>query len=289
MHNSIFPSDDTRSATESKLVRYESGAYVGADKMKAPYGMLTQRGVEQLARVGIKLRQRYGSFLSGDIVNGHDTDINVNISSIYARSTNYCRTHMSLRSLLYGLLGHAEFDSTLGTLKSTVSNTGYHQIEEATNSKVTIFSRSRVIETMFPRSCPLLTHHTRQSYKHENMKSSISGYEDFTKLVQTVLGIHESDYWFYKNTSSNSITSTSPELESHSKGTNHRWEWADIKEVLTCHLEHKSQMCPSGLDLDAAVTKSTEIASKIWHDKYSVRIVTYHVSIKSILRTSVLN
>lgn len=275
LHSSIFPDKDQGRFTQPNIVRHESDAYVGADKDKAPYGMLTKRGVEQLARVGNKLRQRYGTFLSGGkSENIHGANISMNISSIFARSTNYCRTHMSLRSLLLGLLRHVEFDPSDGSLIMPMTKMD-HLKKETTNSKVTIISRSRDLETMFPRSCPILTHHTRHLYQHDNLKSSISDYDEFKTIVESVFGIRESGYWFYKYIATDSIASKPRKMNDLTLTDvgSKRWEWADIKEVLTCHLEHNSMMCPSELNLEATVTKSTEIASKIWHDKYSVDII----------------
>ena len=73
--------------------------YSGWERANYPYGMLTEQGVQEMRAVGTELRKRYvgslftesGGKLSGD--------------SVYARTTNFCRTKQSLRALLAGLQG----------------------------------------------------------------------------------------------------------------------------------------------------------------------------------------
>lgn len=68
--------------------------YQGRDVGDHPYGQLTDIGALQLISLGSRLRNAYvGTFLPEIITDEH----------IYTRSTNYCRTMNSLRSLLIGL------------------------------------------------------------------------------------------------------------------------------------------------------------------------------------------
>ena len=105
--------------------------YTGWDKEKSPYGMLTDLGANQLKNIGSELRRRYvGTLLP---INAADDAS----SWLYCRSTNFCRTMQSLRSLLSGLL---DMDNT-----SFITTTPSNQ-----QQLPTIVSRPKHKETMFP-------------------------------------------------------------------------------------------------------------------------------------------
>jgi hypothetical protein len=67
--------------------------YTGRDIDEAPYGQLTNIGVDQLFKLGADLRVTYVDKLSFLPQNLHK-DV------LYTRSTNVCRTMNSLRSFL---------------------------------------------------------------------------------------------------------------------------------------------------------------------------------------------
>lgn len=103
--------------------------YTGWDKEKSPYGMLTDLGAKQLKNIGTELRRRYvGTLLPTNAAEDAS-------SWLYCRSTNFCRTMQSLRSLLSGLL---DIDST-----SYVTTTSNQHLP-------VIISRPKHKETMFP-------------------------------------------------------------------------------------------------------------------------------------------
>ncbi|RYY84943.1 histidine-type phosphatase [archaeon] len=94
--NSLMPRDITKrrmslhaNPSQDKL---DSLLYTGHDQTHIPYGQLTEIGAEQLFNLGTKLKTRY---------QGH---LDLTMQSMHLRSTNYCRTLQSLRSLLAGFL-----------------------------------------------------------------------------------------------------------------------------------------------------------------------------------------
>lgn len=75
-------------------------------------GMLTELGSSQLATIGRNFHQRYYDLLN----------ISNPSRQIYSRSTNMCRTLLSLRSFLSGfLLSNSEFMTELSLLPKLVS------------------------------------------------------------------------------------------------------------------------------------------------------------------------
>jgi hypothetical protein len=74
----------------------KDAVFTGWDQKNIPYGQLTELGANQLINIGKELRRRY----VGTLINEeHDVS-----SLIYCRSTHFCRTMQSLRSLLSGFL-----------------------------------------------------------------------------------------------------------------------------------------------------------------------------------------
>jgi hypothetical protein len=71
--------------------------FTGWDAKNIPYGQLTELGSNQLVAVGTELRSRY----IGTLLPENNSDLS---SIMYCRSTNFCRTVQSLRSLLSGLI-----------------------------------------------------------------------------------------------------------------------------------------------------------------------------------------
>ena len=110
--------------------------YTGWDKDKIPYGMLTDVGAKQLRNIGTELRRRYvGTLLPANVEDAS--------SWLYCRSTNFCRTMQSLRSLLSGLL---DIEST-----TSVTTTAMGETAIMSNKRLPIIvSRPKHKETMFP-------------------------------------------------------------------------------------------------------------------------------------------
>ena len=109
--------------------------YTGWDKDKTPYGMLTDVGAKQLRNIGTELRRRY----VGTLLPTNAEDVS---SWLYCRSTSFCRTMQSLRSLLSGLL---DTEST-----SFVTTTAMGEMSMSNKRLPTIVSRPKHKETMFP-------------------------------------------------------------------------------------------------------------------------------------------
>lgn len=85
--------------------------YSGWDSIYFPYGQLTERGIHQLRHIGRKFWNRYSNFILYDqhyIPKAQKDSMDVksqflsNRESLYFRSTNMCRTLLSLRAFLNG-------------------------------------------------------------------------------------------------------------------------------------------------------------------------------------------
>jgi hypothetical protein len=77
--------------------------YSGWERANYPYGMLTEKGFQEMRAVGSELRRRY----SGPLF----PESGIKGGSVYARATNFCRTKQSLRSLLVVSLPNASLSS----------------------------------------------------------------------------------------------------------------------------------------------------------------------------------
>lgn len=150
----------------------ERSSYFGQDRKEFPYGMLTEKGVSQLITVGKVLNKRYvGSFLPNDI-----DEIN---KYVYCRSTNYCRTILSLQSLLHGFYG-----------KSAINN----------NHILPTFEiRLKKYENLYPQSyqCKYLIERRifLLNNLHLNLTKSISDYEIFNLKIKNLFGYADRVDW----------------------------------------------------------------------------------------------
>jgi hypothetical protein len=233
--------------------------YAGQDIGKFPFGMLTGRGARQLASVGRMLSQRYGKLLLKEANSSQ-----IDSSTLYVRSSNYCRTQLSVRSLLLGLFGRADEESSSPNLSHS-------------DSAVTIVTRPRSRETMFPaedHTCSALRTHTARVVKATTLMSAISEYESVKGTMEQLLATTSK---FQVSQTVFPVDNLGCELEVNTSATQtctaevseDRFGWPDIKEVLTCHHVHESGFLPVSVD-DAYVSKCTEIASHVWFEKYSV-------------------
>ena len=94
-------------ASNSSFDNLRKRLYSGWDIVHFPYGQLTERGSHQLKHVGRKFWRRYHDFLLDD----HSLS---SIDTMYCRSTNICRTLLSLRSFLTGFF-YKDGSSSLGS------------------------------------------------------------------------------------------------------------------------------------------------------------------------------
>jgi hypothetical protein len=198
----------------------EDDLYAGWDFINRPYGMLTDIGSQQLMSVGASLRTRYKNLLN-----------NTNYaSSIYCRSTNMCRTLLSLRSILNGLLlDNPDFD-----------------VPTSFKSVPVIISRPKVFETLYPQAdglCMALNARSDYLFGNHFLSTNIPGYEDFEKKISHIIGYEGETV-----------------------------DWLVVREVLTCHLEHKIPLPPGIVESD--IDKAAYISSYMWGALFNVHITS---------------
>lgn len=236
---------------------------IGHDVGSHPFGMLTNRGVNQLVNVGSLLRQRYQLLLQN------------NGTSLYVRTTNYCRTQLSVRSLLLGLLDK--------------HNTNTVPSDE---DRITVFTRPRAKETLVhpvDGACHMWEHRSLTVAEEHTLPTTLTWYDGFKGNMEQILAgkaVFDSKAVFQfptqthscshvaenqNNNSNQSCVASSP-----SSAPPLTLEWPDVKEVITCHFEHNSGLLPEQITADT-VTKSTEIASHVWREKYSVGFILLHL------------
>ena len=199
--------------------------YVGWDSIYAPYGMLTQIGVQQLQNLGASLRTRYFDLL----IQHNETKEHPSFSSsIYCRSTNMCRTILSLRSFLTGFL---QTDLTQGNKSPT-----HHP------RKPVIVRRHKLTETLYPQAdgpCHGISQRREHLFSDNFVQSKIlSDYESFEKKIKTILGFE-----------------------------NQPVNWLVVKEVLTCHTVHGIPL-PEGItdeDIDKATVIAATMWGRLYN------------------------
>ena len=152
-----------------------SAIFTGWDEKNIPYGQLTELGANQLMNIGKELRRRYvGTLLPGE---------NLDASSLlYCRSTHFCRTIQSLRSLLSGLL---DVD-------------GEHYPHGSSDLLPTILSRAKSEETMFPGAdgpCSAMSDRRTEIFSNNLMESSIPDYLQLEQKMRDVLGYTDRVSW----------------------------------------------------------------------------------------------
>ena len=93
--------------TNLSFIDLKKELYTGWDSIHYPYGQLTERGMKQLKQIGHKFWLRYSNFI---LYENHHSSVSDSAASkfltsqesLYFRSTNMCRTLLSLRSFLNG-------------------------------------------------------------------------------------------------------------------------------------------------------------------------------------------
>ena len=152
-----------------------SSVFTGWDEKNIPYGQLTELGARQLINIGKEIRRRYIATLF------HAEPLDAS-SLLYCRSTNFCRTIQSLRSLLSGLL--------------TVNDVDYpHKSPELLP---TILSRPKDEETMFPGAdgpCAAMSDRRTEIFANDLMEKSIPAYSELEQKMKDVLGYTERVSW----------------------------------------------------------------------------------------------
>eukprot|EP01041_Mallomonas_annulata_P011897 gene11897-24927_t len=144
--------------------------YDGWDVKKYPYGMLTEEGAQQLIRIGQELRARYlGTFLPTDFTNDH----------LYLRSTKFCRTRQSLRSILVGL--HGIDDNNCSPINPSE-----------------IYSRPKHEETMYPQAdgpCPAMGARRTELFSDDFIAKNWPGFQEMEGRFKKLLNYSEPINW----------------------------------------------------------------------------------------------
>lgn len=224
--------------TEVSLDILRKRLYTGWDYNHIPYGHLTELGSQQLRDIGTVLNQRYvGTFLPSKPVRAVDY--------MYCRSTNLCRTMLSLRSFLSGfLLGNASDSSLL------------------TNSKLPlIFSRLKNQETMYPHAdgpCQGMT--DRRLFlihnKYNNATDLPAYASDLELKLIGALGLKEPLTWLM---------------------------WLNIMDIMICYETHRVAL-PIGLTHDD-VTNTVNFVSWVWGSLYKVILLCLHMRLRCRILT----
>ena len=154
----------------------KSAVYSGWDVKNIPYGQLTELGASQLTDIGKELRRRYvGTLLP-------DTSLDAS-TLLYCRSTHFCRTIQSLRSLLSGLLD--------------VDGTQYPH--GSSHLLPIILSRAKSEETMFPGAdgpnSAMVDRRTEIFSNNLMERSSIPDYLQLEQKMKDVLGYTDRVSW----------------------------------------------------------------------------------------------
>lgn len=174
--------------------------YTGWDYNHIPYGQLTEHGAQQLLELGRNLNKRYvGNFLSNYGSKASD--------SLYCRSTNICRTMLSLRSFLKGLLQHNYDNLSWGDIRVP-----------------TIFSRMKSQETMYPHAdgpCLGMTERRLMliNGNYNNASSMPPFVNQLENKLKRILGLNEPFTWLL---------------------------WLDMMEIMICYETHNVPL-PEGI------------------------------------------
>ena len=210
-------------ASDTTLELLRKRLYTGWDFNHVPYGHLTEHGAQQLREVGHELHRRYmGNFLPKRISKAVD--------HLYCRSTNLCRTMLSLRSLLNGfLVGDQDASTILSGVKLP-----------------TIFSRLKQQETMYPHAdgpCLGMTERRLSLINNQyNNASNVPAYANaLEERLKRVLGIQEPLTWLM---------------------------WLNIMDIMICYKTHNVAL-PRGVS-DDDVRLTIEFVSWVWGSLYKV-------------------
>ena len=153
----------------------KSAVFTGWDEKNIPYGQLTELGANQLMNIGKELRRRY----VGTLLPDRSLDAS---TMLYCRSTHFCRTIQSLRSLLSGLL---ETDDREFAGRSLLS-------------QPIILSRAKCDETMVPGAdgpCPAMSVRRTELFADNLMERSIPDYIQLEQKMRDVLGYTDRVSW----------------------------------------------------------------------------------------------
>lgn len=256
-------------ASNSSFDSLRKRLYSGWDIIHFPYGQLTERGSHQLKHVGRKFWRRYHDFLLDD----HSLS---SIDTMYCRSTNICRTLLSLRSFLTGFfykdgsssLGSRPHSYRPGFSRNKNNNLQKHSASmDMSNTKVkdekfmkdtmdllqisgwnitklpVIIARPKSFETMYPGSCDYLA--KRRAMLIENGYNNASYipkyFDSLEDRLHKVLSIARPFNWL---------------------------TWLNVMEILTVMDIHNVSL-PVGLNR-TDMTLTTELVSWMWGALYKV-------------------
>jgi hypothetical protein len=239
--SSAFPIVSSSVTLESLRKRL----YAGWDYSNIPYGQLTEHGAQQLIDVGHDLRSRYNDFLKeGNHSYGMET-------KIFCRTTNLCRTILSLRSLLTGLQG---YNTSVVRQQPFWNRNSYINILDpflkfTTKSKIKvpyIFARNKNSETMYPSadgSCSALNKHRINLIlnNYNNGENIPPFHKELEEKLKMILGIKENFRWLM---------------------------WLNIMEIVTCYKAHNVTL-PKGID-DHTINQIIEFVTWVWGSLYKV-------------------
>lgn len=222
---SILPTEETHEKLKSCVAfgGCDQGLYVGSDYNEHPHGMLTERGVQQLYEIGKSFRQRYcGSLLS--------TQKQQILRHLYPRSTDYCRTILSVRSLMMGLLEESGNDEREGTDRDSLT------------SVTTIHTRDRRWETLYPQAdgrCAALSNRKLSVIQPAFLAGVFPDYYEFEKKVKATFGYLDSEIV----------------------------DWLNVRDALTVYNVYS--VLPDNYSLQD-VARAGEIATFIWRQMFEV-------------------
>jgi hypothetical protein len=175
---------ETKIDNNSHNLRHNSSLleqlYTGRDAQNFPYGMLTSMGMRQLCNLGRTLHSRYSSHKAF-----HELFSSTNYKQphIYCRSTSICRTAMSLRSTLYGLL---------------IGNIDENHSQLPLNSKPIIITRSKPHETLYPQAdgpCEAITARRDEFFKNNFLTRSFPRFSEIETKMKLLFGFEENVNW----------------------------------------------------------------------------------------------
>jgi len=272
-------------ASNSSFDNLRKRLYSGWDIVHFPYGQLTERGSYQLKHIGRKFWRRYHDFLLDD----HSLSA---IDTMYCRSTNICRTLLSLRSFLTGFF-YKDGSSSLGSRPhsyrpgysrnrnsngNAAVNNKYSNSNSNSNEAVTakeekfmketmdilqisswnitklpiIIARPKSFETMYPGSCDYLA--KRRAVLIENNYNNASYIPSYFDSLEHRL---------------HKVLSIPRPFN---------WlTWLNVMEILTV-MEIHNVTLPEGLSR-ADMTLTTELVSWMWGTLYKVSIMCVYMCV----------
>lgn len=164
-----FTADETNPQTLRPLSPSgQVDLYTGWDFSNLPYGQLTDMGARQLMELGQRLRQNYQN---------HPAVVPPSLaeaaSQMYCRSTNFCRTHQSLRGLLAGLF--LDLNRPVDAQESPI--------------RPVINARPRKQETLYPQAdanCVAMLRRRGQIFSEDILRRAVPTYTTLKSKMQRV-------------------------------------------------------------------------------------------------------